>query len=77
MGALFSNFIPCGVHEAIYIFNDLIANESKIQPKKIHGDTGAQSEVVFGFSVLLAIQVMPRIRNFKHLWYYKPDKKPI
>ncbi len=70
--ALFSNFIPCGVYEATYIFDGIIENESDIQPTTIHGDTGAQSEVVFAFAYLLAIQLMPRIRNFKHLKYYRP-----
>jgi len=70
--ALFSNFIPCGVYEATFIFDGVIENESDIQPKTIHGDTGAQSEVVFAFAYLLAIQLMPRIRNFKHLKYYRP-----
>ena len=70
--ALFSNFIPCGVYEATYIFDGIIENESEIQPTTIHGDTGAQSEVVFAFAYLLAIQLMPRIRNFKHLKYYRP-----
>lgn len=70
--ALFSNFIPCGVYEATYIFDGIIDNKSDIQPTTIHGDTGAQSEVVFAFAYLLAIQLMPRIRNFKHLKYYRP-----
>ncbi len=47
-------------------------NNSDIQPDTIHGDTGAQSEVVFAFAYLLAIKLMPRIRNFKHLKYYRP-----
>lgn len=70
--ALFSNFIPCGVHEAIYIFDGVAGNKSDIQPDTIHGDTGAQSEVVFAFAYLLAIKLMPRIRNLKHLKYYRP-----
>ena len=70
--ALFSNFIPCGVYEAIYIFDGVMDNNSDIQPDTIHGDTGAQSEVVFAFAYLLAIKLMPRIRNFKHLKYYRP-----
>ena len=70
--ALFSNFIPCGVYEATYIFDGVLDNESDIQPNTIHGDTGAQSEVVFAFAYLLAIKLMPRIRNFKHLKYYRP-----
>ena len=72
--SLFSNVIPCGVHEAVYIFDGINENDSEIQPNKIHGDTGAQSEVVFGFALLLAVQIMPRIRNFKHLRYYRPSK---
>lgn len=70
--ALFSNFIPCGVYEATHIFDGVIDNKSDIQPDTIHGDTGAQSEVVFAFAYLLAIKLMPRIRNFKHLKYYRP-----
>lgn len=38
-----------------YIFEGIIENESDIQPKTIHGDTGAQSEVVFAFAYILAI----------------------
>lgn len=75
--ALFSNFIPCGVYEAIYIFDGVEGNNSDIQPNQIHGDTGAQSEVVFGFALLLAIILMPRIRNLKHLSYYKPSKDEV
>ena len=37
--ALFSHFIPCGVWEAIYIFDGLFNNKSEIQPDTIHGDT--------------------------------------
>ena len=42
------------------------------RPEIIHGDTHAQSEVIFGFSYLLAITLMPRIRSFKHLNFYRP-----
>ncbi len=72
--ALYGNFISCGVHESHYLFDGIIDNDSEIQPKKVHGDTGAQTEVAFGFGYLLAIFLMPRIRNFKHLRYYKPNK---
>lgn len=73
--ALFSHFIPCGVHEAIYILDGLLQNESDIQPDTIHGDTHAQSETVFGLAYLLGIKLMPRIRNWKHLKFYKPSKE--
>ncbi len=69
--ALFSNFISCGAHESIFLLDGVVENDSDVQPKKIHGDSWAQSEVLFGLSLLLAIQIMPRIKQFKHLHYYK------
>src|SRR3546814_10184655 len=68
-------FIPCGVHEAVYILDGLIKNESDVQPDTIHGDTQAQSAPVFGLSHLLGIRLMPRIRGIKQLVFYKPDRK--
>jgi TnpA family transposase len=37
--ALFSHFIPCGVHEAIYILDGLLKNTSDVQPRRLHADT--------------------------------------
>ena len=71
--ALFSHFIPCGVWEAVYILDGLQKNESNIQPDTLHGDTQAQSTPVFGLSHLLGIDLMPRIRNWKSLDFYRPD----
>ncbi|MCP3926284.1 MAG: Tn3 family transposase [Desulfobacterales bacterium] len=75
--ALFSHFIPCGVHEAVYILDGLLNNESDIQPDTIHGDTHSQSEIVFGLSYLLGIKLMPRIKNWKHLKFYKSRKELV
>lgn len=72
--ALFSHFIPCGVHEAVYILDGLIHNESDIQPDIVHGDTQAQSAPVFGLAHLLGIKLMPRIRNIKDLVFFRPDR---
>ena len=72
--ALFSHFIPCGVWEAVYILDGLLKNLSDIQPDTIHGDTQAQSAPVFGLAFLLGISLMPRIRNWKDLKLYRPDK---
>lgn len=69
--ALFSNFISCGAHESVYLLDGVVENDSDIQPKKVHGDSWAQSEVLFGVASLLAISIMPRIKQFKHLNYYK------
>jgi len=73
--ALFSNFIPCGVHEAVYILDGLIRNRSDIQPDTIHGDTQAQSGPVFGLAYLLGINLMPRMRNIKGLVLFKADRR--
>lgn len=73
--ALFSHFIPCGVHEAVYILDGLLKNQSDIQPDTLHGDTQAQSYPVFGLSYLLGIRLMPRIRNIKDLNFFRPDRR--
>lgn len=70
--ALFSHFIPCGVWEAIYILDGLTKNKSDIQPNILHGDTQAQSAPVYGLAFLLGIKLMPRIRNWKDLKWFRP-----
>ncbi|AJA46839.1 transposase [Clostridium pasteurianum DSM 525 = ATCC 6013] len=72
--ALFSHFVPCGVWEAVYIIDGLMNNKSDIQPDTIHGDTQAQSTPVFALTYLLGIKLMPRIRNWKDLKFYRVDK---
>lgn len=72
--ALFSHFIPCGVREAVYILDGLLKNKSDIQPDTLHADTHGQSAAVFGLAYLLGIKLMPRIRNWKHLNFYRPSK---
>ena len=71
---LFSHFIACGVWEAIYIIDGLMKNQSEIQPDTIHADTQGQNLPVFGLSYLLGIKLMPRIRNWKDLKFYRPSK---
>ncbi len=75
--ALFSHFIPCGTWEAVYIIEGLLKNKSEIQPSIIHADTQGQSTPVFALSYLLGIQLMPRIRNWQDLVFYRPDKETI
>lgn len=72
--ALFSSFIACGVWEAVHILDGLLENRSKIRPDTLHADTQGQSESVFGLAYLLAIHLMPRIRNWKDLTLYLPHK---
>jgi TnpA family transposase len=72
--ALFSHFIACGVWEAVYILDGLLKNKSDLQPDTLHADTQGQSEPVFGLAYLLGIKLMPRIRNWRTLTFYRPDK---
>jgi TnpA family transposase len=75
--ALFSHFIPCGTWEAVYIIEGLLKNTSEIQPSIIHADTQGQSTPVFALSYLLGIQLMPRIRNWQDLVFYRHDKETV
>jgi TnpA family transposase len=72
--ALFSHFINAGVWEAVYIIEGLLANTSDIQPDTLHADTQGQSTPVFGLAYLLGIKLMPRIRNWKDLRFYRPTR---
>ena len=73
--ALFSHFIPCGVWEAVYIIEGLLQNKSDIQPDTIHADTQGQSAPVFALAYLLGIKLMPRIRNWHDLVFFRPSKE--
>lgn len=72
--ALFSHFIACGVWEAVYILDGLLKNTSKLQPDTIHADTQGQSEPVFGLAYLLGIKLMPRMRTWDDVTFYRPDE---
>lgn len=75
--ALFSHFIPCGTWEAVYIIEGLLKNQSDIQPQIIHADTQGQSTPVFALSYLLGIELMPRIRNWQDLVFYRPEPETV
>ncbi|MFN3233858.1 MAG: Tn3 family transposase [Gammaproteobacteria bacterium] len=71
--ALFSNFISSAVHESVYLLDGVVENDSDMKINKVYGDSWAQSEVLFGLSFLMCIAIMPRIKRFKHLHYYKAN----
>ncbi|WP_411705434.1 Tn3 family transposase, partial [Edaphovirga cremea] len=75
--ALFSHFIACGVWEAVYILDGLLKNQSVLQPDQLHADTQGQSEAIFGLAYLLSIKLMPRIRNWHDLTFYRPAKETL
>lgn len=74
--ALFSQFVVCGVHEAVYILDGILQNRSEVRPSRLHADSHGQSEAVFGLAYLLGIELMPRIRNWRSLRLYSADNKP-
>jgi TnpA family transposase len=72
--ALFSRFIACGAFEGHSILDFVGENRSVLQPDTVHADTHGQSAPIFGLAHLLGIQLMPRIRNWKDLHLYRPDR---
>jgi Tn3 transposase DDE domain len=70
--ALFSHFIPCGVWEAVYIIEGLLRNLSDAEPDTIHADTQGQSYPVHALAHLFGFDLLPRIRNWKDLTFYRP-----
>jgi len=75
--ASFTHFITCGVWEAVYILDGLLKNTSDIQPDILHADTQGQSAPVFALSYLLGIKLMPRIRNWQDLTFFRPTKEAV
>lgn len=71
--ALFSSVISCSVREATYILDGLIQNESALQPDTLHADTHGQTAAAFGVAHLLGIKLMPRIKNWRHLEFCRPE----
>ncbi|ALG74229.1 hypothetical protein VY88_17950 [Azospirillum thiophilum] len=72
--ALYSRFMACGAWEGNAILDIVSDNRSAIQPDTLHADTQGQSAPIFGLAYLLGIQLMPRIRNWQDLHFYRPDK---
>ncbi|MEV5779085.1 transposase [Streptomyces antimycoticus] len=72
--ALFTHFIPCGVRETVHIIEGLLKNTSEVKPSTVHADTQGQSQPVFALAHLLGFDLMPRIRNWKGLTFYRPSK---
>lgn len=72
--ALFMTFIPHGVWEAIHLLDGLLKNRCTVQPDTLHPDTQGQSEPVFWLARILVTKLMPRMRNWVDVTFYRPDK---
>lgn len=72
--ALMANFIACSVWEGHYMLDLLEQNRSELQPTVIHSDTQGQNEAIFGLTFLRGIELMPRIRDWRDLTFYRPSE---
>lgn len=72
--AYFRNFMPPGMLEALYVIEGLQKAGLSIDADTVYSDTHGQSETVFAYTFLVGIQLMPRIRGWKDLTFYRPDK---
>ncbi len=70
--ALFSKFIPVGVWEAVHIIQGLLDQQSRVRPDTIHADTQGQALPVYALAHLCGFELMPRVRNWKDLNFYRP-----
>jgi TnpA family transposase len=75
--ALYSHFLNCGMWEGNFLLDALMGNTSAIHPKVIHSDTQGQSTAIFALSYLFGIELMPRIRHWKDLKFYRPSKETV
>ena len=71
--ALFSKFIPVGVWEAVYLIQGLLEQQSKVAPSTVHTDTQGQALPVYALAHLFGFELMPRVRNWRELNFYRPS----
>ena len=71
--ALFSKFIPVGVWEAVYLIQGLLEQQSKVTPSQVHTDTQGQALPVYALAHLFGFDLMPRVRNWRDLNFYRPS----
>jgi TnpA family transposase len=73
--AVSRHFIPPGIWEAVYVIEGLMKAGLSVEADAVYSDTQGQSASVFAFTYLMGIQLMPRIRNWKDLTFFRPDRK--
>ena len=75
MGVAFAGYPPLPVLTQAPtgddILDGLLKNTSDTQPRQLHADTHGQSTAVFGLAYLLGIELMPRIRNWRSLTFFR------
>ncbi|MDT0328425.1 Tn3 family transposase [Nocardiopsis sp. DSM 44743] len=75
--ALFSRFIPCGAREAVHLIEGLLDDKSDVQPSTVHADTQGRSAPLFTPATLFGFDLMPRIRDFKDLTFFRASDEVL
>jgi TnpA family transposase len=73
--APFSRFITCGAWEGHHILDCVTENPSDVRPDTVHADTHGHRESICGLASLLGSQLMPRIRTWQDLHFYRPSRE--
>src|SRR5699024_9054507 len=55
----------------------LLENTSDVKPSTVHADTQGQSAPVFTLATLFGFDLMPRIRNFADLTFFRASDKVL
>ena len=59
--------------EAVYLIEGCCSRSRRLRPGTVHADTQGQSFPVFALAHLFGFDLMPRIRNWKDLNFYRPS----
>jgi TnpA family transposase len=73
--AVFGQFMPPGLWEGIHVIDALQQPQLSIQTDSVCSDTQGQCAVVFAFAAMFDIRLLPRIRNWKNLKFYRPHAR--
>lgn len=66
--------IPGTTHEAPYILEGLLEQQTVLKPTEVMADTAAYSDVVFGLFYLLGYQFSPRLADIGATRFWRMDK---
>ena len=59
--------------EGVYILDAFVNAAAVLKPDTLHADTHGQSEPVFALAYLLGIKLLPRMRTWDDVIFYRPD----
>lgn len=72
---IYSSLKTCTSSEVASMIEGLVRHDTEMRVERNFVDSHGQSEVAFGFSQFLNIELMPRLKRIKHERLYLPDKE--